>query len=461
MKIENKLTATQILFQIFSHVVLFMTAIMINSCIGNNKKAILFNDPIIIAGSGAVGVKAIQELIKHNYVGKVIWILGQTEDPYDITQLVKILKGISIRQITNFDLSTLKDNYRVIKADKIKKICMDNTLVLESGKIIKFSKLLLGTGNCYTKPPELSKVSNKEGVFSFYSLKEALALHEHIQRNNVRSVAVVGMGFNGIEVATQLKKLGLTVHAIDRNSALLRRLTTPAGSAFLANILHQNGITLHLGKKVAKILYKNHRVSGIELADGTPINVEAIICASGVQSENNFILNSNIACNEKGTVYVDETMQTNIKNIYAAGDLCYVHNRTIKKLEQSHKWIDAQKQAKVAVSNLLGHKSIYAGSPGIRTLKISDTYFVACGSLAHSESTTILEKKDKKYYHAFWIENKKLKGFSLIEKRFNRASMMLNVRRLIKYIEEDKHIQDSHLEMRNLARSMFNHIIDI
>ncbi len=180
--------------------------------------------------------------------------------------------------------------------------------------------ILIATGSSAFVPPipGLDKVhyQTNETVFEL--------------ENQPKSLIIIGGGPIGCELAQAFRKLGSTVHLIQRNERLIPK-DEPEASQVLLKQFEQDGINVYL-KTDTKSVKKTK--NGIELeitqnGEVTALNGDALLVAIGrVPNITDLGLeNVGIQTNKSG-IEVNPKLQTSIPNIYAAGDVAGTYQFT-------------------------------------------------------------------------------------------------------------------------------------
>jgi NAD(P) transhydrogenase len=136
------------------------------------------------------------------------------------------------------------------------------------------------------------------------------------------SLTVVGAGVIGCEYATIFAALGVEVHLVDGRTTLLPHMDREIVRVLIGEMENRLGVTLHLGVDVATIAKSNGQVA-MTLKDGQMIMTDKVLYAAG-RNSNTGDLNlqaAGVATGARGIIAVNEHYQTNVPNIYAAGDV--------------------------------------------------------------------------------------------------------------------------------------------
>jgi NAD(P) transhydrogenase len=137
-----------------------------------------------------------------------------------------------------------------------------------------------------------------------------------------RSMAIVGAGVIGCEYASIFGALGVQVHLLDGRTSLLPHIDGEIVRILLSELQNRIGVTLHLGVEVASITRGDGAVQ-VSMTDGSSLSVDQVLYAAG-RSSNTEALNldaAGVQTGRRGLIVVNEHYQTNVSNIYAAGDV--------------------------------------------------------------------------------------------------------------------------------------------
>jgi NAD(P) transhydrogenase len=137
-----------------------------------------------------------------------------------------------------------------------------------------------------------------------------------------KTLAVVGAGVIGAEYGCTFRALGAEVHIIDGRDVLLPFLDSEVSQA-LAGACERSGIVFHWKEEVEKCIPQNSGDVRLELSAGGALIADAVLVAAGRQSNTAALRLETVGVQtgRRGIIAVNEHFQTNIENIYAAGDV--------------------------------------------------------------------------------------------------------------------------------------------
>lgn len=232
------------------------------------------------------------------------------------------------------------------------------TVHLASGEEIPYRKLILATG-CRARLLSAPGCKSK-GVHYLRTIVDALRLANATP--GASTVAIIGGGFIGLEIAASLRRMGKNITVIEAQSRLLSRALSPEVGNYIARWHENEGVKVLLGAQVARFRVDAfQRVTAVELADGQNIPADIVIVGIGVHANFELAHSAGIHCDNG--VLVNGYCETSDPDIYAAGD-CTSHSNLFTpgrvRLECVQNAID---QGRVAGSNAAGSRSEYVSPP--------------------------------------------------------------------------------------------------
>ena len=248
---------------------------------------------------------------------------------------------------------------------------------LETGAVFEesYDKLLLSPG---AKPvwPNLPGMDSDK-LFTLRTVEDTLRIKEFLDRNKPRSAVMVGGGFIGLEVAENLRELGLEVTIVQRPKQLMNPFDADM-AAFIHAEVRRHGVQLALGHSVAGFAEKN---GGIEvlLKDNPPLQADLVVLAIGVTPESQLAKEAGLALGMKGSILVNDRMETSVPDIYAVGDAVQVKHYVTGEDALIALAGPANKQGRIAADNICGGDSRYLGSQGSSVIKIFDMTAASTG----------------------------------------------------------------------------------
>lgn len=248
---------------------------------------------------------------------------------------------------------------------------------LSTGKTFteSYDKLVLSPGAMPTRPP-LPGIDS-ERVFSLRTVEDTLRIHDYVRREKPQSAVLVGGGYIGIEVAENLRELGLDVTIVQRPKQLMNTLDYDMAT-FVHAKLREKGIRLELGRSVSGFEERDGQI--LTLIDGQdPLPADLVLLAIGVTPDSGLAKQTGLALGIKGSIVVNARMETSVPDIYAVGDAVQVKHAVTGQDALIALAGPANKQGRIAADNICGLDSRYRGSQGSSIIKVFDLTVASTG----------------------------------------------------------------------------------
>ena len=248
---------------------------------------------------------------------------------------------------------------------------------LATGEVFaeSYDKLILSPGARPTQPA-LPGVGI-DRLFTLRTVEDTLKLREFIEQHHPRSAVLAGGGFIGIELVENLRELGLDVTVVQRPKQLLNPLDADM-AAFLHAQLRQKGVKLMLGRTVEGFAADGDRVN-VLIKDEAPLTADMVVLAIGVTPDTGLARDAGLELGIKGSIVVNDRMETSVPDIYAVGDAVQVKHSVTGQDTLLSLAGPANKQGRIAADNICGGDSRYLGSQGSSVIKVFDMTIAATG----------------------------------------------------------------------------------
>ena len=241
---------------------------------------------------------------------------------------------------------------------------------LETGEVFEecYDKLLLSPGAKPTQPRLPGVGLNK--LFTLRTVEDTFRIKDYINKNNPKSAVLAGGGFIGLELAENLRELGMDVTIVQRPKQLMNPFDADMAS-FIHNEMRKHGVKLALGHTVEGF---EERDGGVDvlLKDEQPLHADMVILAIGVSPETTLAKDAGLELGIKGSIVVNDRMETSISDIYAVGDAVQVKHFVTGQDALISLAGPANKQGRIVADNICGGDSRYTGSQGSSVIKVFD-----------------------------------------------------------------------------------------
>ncbi len=271
-----------------------------------------------------------------------------------------------------------EENIDVFLRHEVIKLLPDKKKVLikdlNNNQIITdtYDKLLIATGT-YANRTNVEG-SNDVDVYVLNQLDDMRYLKPVIDK--AKSIAIIGGGYIGVELAENLIELNKEVHLIQREDQLLsvydKDIAKKAEKA-----LTKQGVKIYLGNQLES--YKKADKNIIVKTDKQKIKVDLVIESIGVTPNTKFLKETGLKMLDNGAIITNDLLETNLKDVYAAGD-CVAYHHIIKN---DYAYVPlgthANKTGKIVALNMVGKTTSFPGIVGSNILKVAHLGFAKTG----------------------------------------------------------------------------------
>jgi NAD(P)H-nitrite reductase large subunit len=338
----------------------------------------------LIVGNGPAGVVAAETLRKHAPADTVTLLGNEPGPPYSRMAIPYLLmgnieeRGTWLRKdadhFERLGIALKTGHARALDAPA-------REVVLESGEVLPWDRLLVATGSRPNQPPVPG--IDLPGVHPCWTLEDARAIMARAAKGS--RVLQMGAGFIGCIIMEALAARGVHLTVVEMGDRMVPRMMTPGAGGLIKAWCEQKGIRVITGDRLQSIAQSGAALVAT-LQDGQRIEADLVISATGVSPNTAFLEGSGVACDHG--VLVDERMETNVRGVYAAGDVSrapeFDTGRKIAYAIQP----TAVEQARIAALNMAGHS---ATAPGALAMNVLDTLGLVASSFGQWQGVPAAE----------------------------------------------------------------------
>ncbi|MFL9843271.1 FAD-dependent oxidoreductase [Flavobacterium rhizosphaerae] len=350
----------------------------------------LNDDSLVVIGGDAAGMSAASKVRRVQPDRKIIVFEKTSYTSYSACGIPYFISGTitdcdalvrrspeEFRNKYNIDVHT---QHLVTKVDTAnKRIKVHDT---ENNREFwqEYGQLLIATGaKAYC--PDV-KGNSAENVFGISTLRSGIRVEKYIRENKPGKAVIIGGGYIGLEMAEALLMRGLKVSIVTRGSQVMDTLDPDMGIK-ISDAIKSLGINLYLNEEFKHFELDNDKVNAVVTTNNT-IDADIVILGMGSAPNTTFLADSGIALGVKGAIKVNGQMQTNIPDVWAAGDCTETLNLVSKQQFYIALGTVANKTGLVAGTNLAGEKITFPGVVGTAVCKLCK-YEVARTGLQEKE----------------------------------------------------------------------------
>lgn len=230
----------------------------------------------------------------------------------------------------------------------------------------RYDKLLLSPGAKPSLPPVPG--TDIDRLFTLRTVEDTFRIKDYINKKNPRSVILAGGGFISLELAENLRHLGMEVTIIQRPKQLMNPFDVDMAS-FIHSEMRSHGIRLLLGHTVEGFEETENGVR-VLLKEEAPLSADMAVLAIGVSPDTRLAEMAGLKLGIKNSIIVNERMETSVPNIFAVGDAVQVKHFVSGEDSLISLAGPANKQGRIAADNICGKDSRYSGSQGSSIIKV-------------------------------------------------------------------------------------------
>lgn len=355
----------------------------------------------VIIGNGPAGVIAAETLRKSDAQGNIVLIGDEPEPPYSRMAIPYLLMGdiqeagTYLRKDANH-FRNLKIELVAARADKVD--TSNKKVFLNNGKSVSFDRLLIASGSKPVAPPITGM--NLPGIYPCWTMEDS----RHIMKLAKKGARVLqmGAGFIGCIILEALASRGVQLTVVEMGNRMVPRMMTEGAGGLIKKWCEKKGVKVFTSTKVEAIEKSGNSTNPlkVKLSNGESLTVGLVISATGVRPNIEFLKGSGVTCDTG--IKVDETMQSNVPGVYAAGDVAqatefYTGAQLVNAIQPN-----AADQARIAALNMAGKATFSQGTMAINvlnTLGLISSSFGQWMGVKGGEHTELVDEENFRYMH--------------------------------------------------------------
>lgn len=287
------------------------------------------------------------------YVGRVI----EDKEQLIVNTPEKYAKLTGVTVLTETEAIGINPKAKQVEAVDLK---------TQEKKTFDYDKLVISVGASPIKPP--IEGCDLENVFFVRTPEDAIALREVVDSGNIKKAVVVGAGYIGLEIAENLKLQGIRPFVLDMAPHALPGFD-PEMAEYAEGKLQESGIPIVTSVKVTAIEGEG-KVEKV-ITDKRAYKADLVVLSAGIRPNTAFLDGIGLEM-VKGTILTNELGETNLPDIYAAGDCAMVHNALTGKPAWSPMGSTANISGRLIAQNMLGAGIGYRGVLGTAVCKLPE-----------------------------------------------------------------------------------------
>ncbi|WP_158736995.1 FAD-dependent oxidoreductase [Alteribacillus sp. YIM 98480] len=336
----------------------------------------------VVIGGVAAGMSAAMQIVRNTEDANIttlemgnIYSYAQCGLPYIIGGAVESTESLIAR-----DVKTFREKYgidarvfhQVTEVNIDEKVVKGKDLEQNQPFELSYNKLLIATGGSPIIPDW--KGRELQGIHALKTIPDLENIVDDLTR--AKNITIIGGGYIGLELAENLIETGRSVRMIERNTRIAKMFDEDMG-ALIIEEAKNHGVELCLGESVEA--FKGTDYVEKVVTDQNEYDTDLVIVATGIKPNTDFLKNTGIILQNNGAIQVNRYMQTNIDDVYAAGDCSTQFHRIKEKDDYIPLGTHANKQGRVAGLNMAGIPKAFQGVVGTAILRFFDLTLAKTG----------------------------------------------------------------------------------
>lgn len=362
----------------------------------------------VIIGGGPSGATCAETLRSEGFKGRVIMVCKEKYLPYDRVKVSKISNIAAIEKLqVRTDEYYKNANIEVIKGNGATKVDAENKIVhLEDGKQLNFNKLFIATG-VTPRIPDIPGV-NLKNIFTVRDYEDTVNILNALGTDKDKHVVVLGLSYIGLESASSCNENSKSMTVVGKDKTPLGILFGHEIGRSLQKFYEDRGVKFEFETIISKCNGEDGYIKSVELTNGKVLPADMLIMGIGSVLNTGFLKDSGLAIEPSGALTVDNKLETNIKDIYAGGDMASapVFAAGNKNMAIGHIGL-AQYHGRIAAFNMAEKEAFVRAVPFFWTVLFGKSIrYAGCGKASSTQIEGNIE--ELKFVIFFFDENDKV-----------------------------------------------------
>lgn len=362
----------------------------------------------VIIGNGIAAAGCVEGIRSVDPVSEITVISGENHPVYCRPLISYCLEGKTSLEKMNYRSDDFyeKNNCRVIYGKKAAKIDKEKmTVDIDDGTQLEYKKLCIASGS---SPfiPRFDGIESVKNKFTFMTVDDMLALDKALLPDS--RVLIIGAGLIGLKCAEGIRERVGSITVCDLAPRILSSILDDECAAFMQKGLEEHGISFMLSDSAEKF-DKNTAV----MKSGKTVDFDILVLAVGVRANTSLIKDAQGDVNRGITV--NDSMETSLKNIYAAGDCTEGNDISFGAKRVLAILPNAYMQGNCAGINMAGGNALFSNAIPMNSIGFFGLHAMTAGSyFGKNDGGEIFEEKNDKKIKRLYTKDGVLTGFIII-----------------------------------------------
>lgn len=275
-----------------------------------------------------------------------------------------------------------------------------------------YDKLLIATGAKAFVPPVEGKDS--KNAYTMRTMRDARGLRERLEKGDIHSAVVVGASMVGIKVVELLWQRGIACTLTDLAPHIFPLAAFDSVAEEIERRLTAKGVRLAFGKGLAGLTDRPEGGVAVGLSDGSSVDCDLAVLCIGTRPNLGFLEKDALETG-RGGIRVDDTMETSVPGVYAAGDCAEHRNIQSGQPQAVGLWANAGRQGDVAGAAMAGRRDEYEGSLIHNITHFMDMDFISLGDKTLGGEHRVFSRRENGLWLEALVENGRLNCVNILD----------------------------------------------
>jgi NAD(P)H-nitrite reductase large subunit len=315
----------------------------------------------LIIGNGASGTYAAETIRKTDFEGEITLLTNEPYPLYNRVALPPFLRDQAKREkvFLRTPEQHAEKGIKLLVNTLVTALDTDARVAAADGQTFAYDRLLIATGGRPNPLPAPGATPDVKGIYNFQYWDDAAAIRERM--NTAKHAVVVGGSYIAYELAEAYRHHGIAVTWLIRGPRFLRRVLDEDGGALVDDIARAAGVDIRYGAEVKEVHSKDGEVCGVTTTAGEYLQCDMLGVGLGVKMNVDFLKGTPITV--RGGIVTNEYLETNVDDVFAAGDVAEFFDVSIGLHNQMGTWNNSVSHGRIAGSNMLGERKFYNDVP--------------------------------------------------------------------------------------------------
>jgi 3-phenylpropionate/trans-cinnamate dioxygenase ferredoxin reductase subunit len=364
----------------------------------------------VIVGNGFAGTTAAEQLRKHDPSCSILLF---TDEPYTLYNRIALppmlRKQVTEQKVIMRDLAWHeKLNIELHLETRVDCVVPEEKVVEAGGKSFPYDAMLVATGGRPNPHPALG--SDGGNVYNFQYMSDTKAISQELE--TAKAGVAIGGSFIAYELAEAFVSRKVETHWIMRGPYALSRMLDEVAGNLIDEAAKTDGVYMHYGDEITEFVRDNGLVKKIRTKNGGDIEAQCYGVGLGLRMNTEVLDGSGVDTSANG-ILCDDGLETNVKGIFAAGDIADFFDPILEMRYRMGTWNNAGAHGKVVAQNMMGGSEKYHDVPEYSSLLFKGqtiTQFGLSPEYRKDIETVFMVDKEKKWYRALYFWEDRLVG---------------------------------------------------